>query len=438
MAYEVETRPPDVTLQSEWSSDECDAIIAECHHILSHHAFRKSKRCVTLFQYLVDRSLAGNHEALKERVLGMEVFGRSADYDTNADPVVRMTANEIRKRLAQYYQEDDGGSGIRVHLFPGSYCLHFELPSETPAPITPETGMQTATWATQNKGQLKEEKSTSNQSRRTTRRRWILLLISVGVAISLGIAVFRTFFQPQVPSTQALIWSPFVQHDVPVLVSVCDIIDTVSKSARANWASTDAQIIATHRIPETLLQPSPMPTVSFVDASTAARVIATLGARQQKVVMQGTSNINLDNLRRGPDVLIGGFDNPWALALTSHLRFHLMVDPATQIEWIEDSRHPGRRQWELSGKTMTYMNSTSDYALVTRFHSNDTGTWVVAIEGLGLQGTEAGGELLTDPKMDSILPASLRSTKRNFQLVIKTTVINGNTSPPQILATYVW
>ena len=42
---------------------------------------------------------------MKERTLGVEVFGRPPDYDTNADPVVRVTAAEIRKKIAQFYHE---------------------------------------------------------------------------------------------------------------------------------------------------------------------------------------------------------------------------------------------------------------------------------------------------------------------------------------------
>ena len=57
-------------------------------------------------EYSVSQVLAGNgHEELRERRIGIEVFQRPADYDTAEDAVVRVTANELRKRLAQYYLE---------------------------------------------------------------------------------------------------------------------------------------------------------------------------------------------------------------------------------------------------------------------------------------------------------------------------------------------
>jgi hypothetical protein len=70
----------------------------------------------------VSREIADNHvESLKERSLGVEVFGRDPNYDTNQDPVVRSTAGEVRKRLAQYYLEAEHRDEIRISLPPGSY-----------------------------------------------------------------------------------------------------------------------------------------------------------------------------------------------------------------------------------------------------------------------------------------------------------------------------
>ena len=62
---------------------------------------------------------------LKERTLGIAVFGREPSYDTSTDPVVRATAGEIRKRIAQYYQESGREHEIRINLSPGSYVPEF-------------------------------------------------------------------------------------------------------------------------------------------------------------------------------------------------------------------------------------------------------------------------------------------------------------------------
>src|SRR5579863_1377578 len=75
--------------------------------ILASNPFRTSKQSQELLRYIVDQTLSGHGHLLKERVIGAEVFGRRPDYDTNADPVVRARAAEVRKRLALYYQIAD-------------------------------------------------------------------------------------------------------------------------------------------------------------------------------------------------------------------------------------------------------------------------------------------------------------------------------------------
>jgi hypothetical protein len=71
--------------------------------IFKSTSFRASKQSQQLLQYIVDQTLAGHAELLKERIIGAAVFGRPPDYDTNEDPIVRGRAAEVRKRLAQYY-----------------------------------------------------------------------------------------------------------------------------------------------------------------------------------------------------------------------------------------------------------------------------------------------------------------------------------------------
>jgi hypothetical protein len=430
MPYEVQPHAPEPIRGTGWSGERRDAIWAECQHILSHQSFSKSKRCLALFRHLVEVSLTGYPEELKERVLGIEVFGRKPDYDTNSDPVVRMTANEIRKRLAQYYQEIGTASSVRVQLAPGSYSLDFVFKGEPKLPA--EIGSTRDKDGEKNRSPQAKEKLSPDVPLVITTRRWRLIAVA-STAILLAMTVVSVWIMLRPSSTQALIWSPLIRDHGTILVCLND-----NFIPDPTWASSDAKIIRTHQVPPRATPRSSPPASPFIDALTAARVMASLGEHHQTATMMGTSEVTLQDLRRGPAVLIGAFDNPWALALVSGLRFRVMVDPVTDAEWIEDSRSPNNRIWIQDGSNMTFLNSTSDYALVTRFRSQDTGTWIVAIEGLGMQGTEAAGELLTNPNLSSVLPTSLRNSDRNFQIVLKTTVINGQTSLPQILATSVW
>src|SRR5580704_5676395 len=101
--------------------EDREAILLELEHVLSSQHFSNSKRYPALLRYIVEGTLAGKSDLLKERTLGVEVFDRPASYDTNTDTVVRYTAGEVRKRLALYYSELDQKPLIQISLPPGSY-----------------------------------------------------------------------------------------------------------------------------------------------------------------------------------------------------------------------------------------------------------------------------------------------------------------------------
>src|ERR1051325_11381666 len=97
--------------------------------ILGSAPFRTSRQCQDLFRFIVEHSLAGSEDSLRERLIGIEVFGRASDYDTAEDPVVRVRAADVRKRLAQYYQSQKTDPGHwKVDIPTGSYKAQFHPP----------------------------------------------------------------------------------------------------------------------------------------------------------------------------------------------------------------------------------------------------------------------------------------------------------------------
>src|ERR1700730_11638797 len=91
-----------------------DSILEQLERLLAHPVFKSSKRCPIFLRHVVERTLLNetNHP-VKERSIGVEVFGRDAGYDTNHDPIVRTTAGEVRKRIAQYYHEAGHETEVR-------------------------------------------------------------------------------------------------------------------------------------------------------------------------------------------------------------------------------------------------------------------------------------------------------------------------------------
>lgn len=108
-----------------------EEIEVQLARMLDSQHFRHSQRYPALLRYLVEQSQQGKGAQMKERLLGIEVFHRTPDYDTNTDPVVRVTAAEVRKRIAQYYQEPEHSGELRIELPVGTYNPRF---SRSPHP----------------------------------------------------------------------------------------------------------------------------------------------------------------------------------------------------------------------------------------------------------------------------------------------------------------
>ena len=121
--------------------DRKAAATAELARVLESPPFRGSRRCCRLLEYSVQQVLKGTaQEGLKERTIGIEALQRPPDYDTSEDAIVRVTANEVRKRLAQYYQAAGNSGNPMIALPPGSYAVTFQWPNEAPAPELSESG----------------------------------------------------------------------------------------------------------------------------------------------------------------------------------------------------------------------------------------------------------------------------------------------------------
>ncbi len=77
----------------------------ELSRVLACHEFRASKRSQDFLRYVVENTLQGHGDMLKERTIGIEVFGRPTSYDPSDDATVRVKAGEVRKRLGLYYSD---------------------------------------------------------------------------------------------------------------------------------------------------------------------------------------------------------------------------------------------------------------------------------------------------------------------------------------------
>jgi hypothetical protein len=99
-------------------------VMAELDRILESPALGSAASLRRFLRYVVEESLAGRGNSLKEYTVGAEVFGRGEKFCPRTDPIVRVQARNLRLRLERYY----AGPGVRDSLV-------IELPKGTYAPV---------------------------------------------------------------------------------------------------------------------------------------------------------------------------------------------------------------------------------------------------------------------------------------------------------------
>src|SRR5262249_37860017 len=105
----------------------------ELNRVLASQEFRTSKRCQDFLQYVVENTLQGHGDMLKERTIGIEDFGMPTRYDPRDDATVGVKAGEFRKRLGMYYPGRGAQDAIRIELPSGTYVPEFHAGHAPPA-----------------------------------------------------------------------------------------------------------------------------------------------------------------------------------------------------------------------------------------------------------------------------------------------------------------
>jgi TolB-like protein len=106
---------------------DSQAIEKQLDRITVSNEFRKCPQLLRFLRFAVTEALSGRNGGSKERLIGMEVFGRASDYDAGSDPVVRVEARRLRRKLAEYYADGGREDPIEIRLPKGGYLPTFEM-----------------------------------------------------------------------------------------------------------------------------------------------------------------------------------------------------------------------------------------------------------------------------------------------------------------------
>jgi hypothetical protein len=411
-----------------------DMIRAQLDLMVRDEVFRSSKRSIAFLRYVVEQTLKGAADQIKERTIGAEVFGRKPSYDTNLDHIVRTAATELRKRLAIYYGAEKHRCELRMGLVPGSYIPRFTLPAQAadavadPGNITDLAITPPSTHLELSPDPLTENGVTAHAPVQR-KRRWIYALSAV-VLVAGCLVGYRWMHRA---TAQELFWKPVLETPGPVLVAVGDVPNGPPTLPAADGAGDFSTPVP---------RPASSETVPFPDTVTIAWVVGELEAKGKKVLIRRETASSFSDLREGAVVLIGAFNNEWSLRLTHQLRYSLALDTDKHLIYIRDARNPNSRSWSWGTNQPPsrvggpHSPALQDFALISRIRNSETGHVVVVVGGLYTYGTQAAGEFLTDPQL---MRAIARTTEldtghQNLQIVLGTTVTDDTPGPPRVLA----
>jgi hypothetical protein len=386
--------------------------------MLASPAFRNSKQCQKFLTYVVEHSLTHEEDRLKERTIGSEVFGREADYDTAGDPVVRVRATEVRKRVAQYYSQSGLPEDARIEMPSGAYHVefHFADPPKTEVPV-----------ATISKRRL----------------RWPWLLAGCLLVVALAGWMLR---RPAPATALDRFWAPILESSKPVLLYCGQpVVYFLSREVHEKYRATRREedqrgSYVVQLEPEATIRgrdivPVTDQFVGIGNAHTASRLSALFALKGKPVEIRYANDISFSDLRSSPAVLIGAFSNLWTLEMTGKLR--LVFEQQDGSRRIRD--RSGDRTWQLpslkpDGKT------PEDYAIVTRIFDSAAGQVLISAAGITQYGTRAAGEFLTDEgRLDQAMSGIASDwPSKNVQVLLQTTIYKGTPGPPRVLVTHVW
>ena len=430
-------------------------VLRALDQVLASRPFRTSNQCSGLLRYIVEHTLAGEDNLLRERVIGAELFGRRADYETSEDPVVRLRVSDVRKRLAQYYQSAKDQREVQIEIPSGSYRATFHwnvgavegVGRQAEAAVTENVSepelVAPVGLAVHAEGEdvIRLAPIVSGRESRS-KRLWVSIMIGVLLALFTASAVM--LIRASSPNRAfRVFWAPWTGSSKPVIISMgsnavyrfqWDYVDRYAKQHGLEESGQEFYI--PFKPGETIsaddLQPAYNSFVATNDVFAIADITTALTKQSVSFQERFPDDISFAELRSNPSVLVGGFNNPMTIELTKHLPFVMRSGSE-----IDETQKPNRK-WTLHVHVGAH--DTADYAIITRLAGNRDEPPLMSVAGLGGFGTQGAAKLVTDPEALEALAPNLPKgwEKKNLQIVLSLKISDFKVTSREVVATCVW
>jgi len=429
-----------------FSQDEAAMVRAELQSIQTSDSFSSSKRCQDFLEFVVEHALTGDYEILTERFLGVQLFGRAIDYETSTDSIVRVRANDVRRRLGQYYSQLQVPGKVRIDLVAGGYIPVFHWSAgNNPEPVleventSSEDRVISLTAVQEHASALKNEADQTIRDVERTRHRlkvavWsaiaiaLIAVASVSLTLRHTVSNFDRFWQPVLDTPSSAVLSLPTTDTLQLTMDSMRTINPLNQLKPGEFLKIDhSNVIGFHdwHVSLPVLQ------------ATLSVALALERKGKVSLVRIGT-DLRRDELRGHPIIAIGSFSNPWTEQNVSGLRFTFDRGASDrEPPRIRDSFNP-KRSWSLPH---TYPeHQIKDYAIITRTFDPITREPFVSLAGLHSFGNQIAGEFVSqESSWNELASRAPRGwEKMNLQILLEANVIGTTPESPKIVDVYFW
>jgi hypothetical protein len=406
----------------------------ELRRILESKHFASSPKKSRFLEFVSEQAFLGNGDKLNEYLIGVEVYDRGSEFNSQKDPIVRVQAHEIRRLLKKYYEEEGGkDSLIRVDLPPGAYVPVFG---------------RSATEEVED-AEVTTEAAASVPSRRS----WLHLALTLTLAaacIMLALLLVARGWRSgsaaqSVPAVTVLpeglewFWRPFLPPAEPPLI----VIPNHPLLRAAHDGDSPQTLARGHEIPKVDL-PEFRDTIHFrelkrfrfvpsvTDFTSVGETIGLVSLCQmfsnvgQKYRVQQSRLVNFEEIKGNNAILLGG-NQSWSGRVFLNVEgFHFQSGVI-----VNTNPRPGEKSVYKPEFDPVTNQLTRDYALVLMLPNERSDDRVLLIYGIYTQGSEAAIEYLTNPERMRDLRKALMDLSPDhktippyFQALLTTTVEN--------------
>lgn len=416
--------------------------------IVNSPTFAKSERLGTLLTYVCELGLSGREAEINEQKIGHAVFGRSRDYDSAIDGIVRSQASRLRQRLGLYYQHEGADEPIHVVIPRGGYVPVFEAKALS---ATPDAAIETELIPGPVSVPIPQVAEKHRED--SSAKHWM----SWGLSLILGLMLVTLWFVDRqrlhsganaTPPTHPL-WSHLFSKNQPTMVVAPDsgLVLFHGMSGKdvnlreyldAGYRSEPEilpQIGPTASLKDSLLDVANRRYTSLVDVKTMLSLKDRAQILGSQVSIRFARDLRPNDFKTGDVILLGASEaDPWVELYEPRLNFLLKDDYKGVFSILNRSPQKGEpTAWESRRDDP----QRRVFGVVAYLPSLAGDGNALLLEGTGMSGAEAGMDFVLDdaqllPFLDRIRRTD--GTLPHFELLLETHNIGASAGQSQIVA----